>query len=1293
MGTSSSQEAQSTLPRSLLRGDREFIARNGEEEEFQPTLSQDHEWMGRSIETLILGSELPTSMLAVEDDIDGISTRISNARISARLNNPIHDSSTVRRNAGSSHSQDSSNGPNVCLSLIAREITGRNSRPHETAAGRLRKMGGASLLQRVDNPAGGIVSELALLERALQQGEWSELCHLVSGLTPRLVGDPSLPRSSTANSGRLSIERQAFVVGGGVELYLRIFRETARDDNHSTTEFQEQEQRWMDARDLSPSLVANKLANCWNEVLASLRELVYDLPVLVENQSIFDHGRFVPFLFTLLSHETCFDTAATLIEEILSLQSHSPPPPIPSDEAKIDSEYRSMALVVPVTTFFLGNIPNLYSLWRGFNCRQLAHFCRILALLVFEPEDRQLLESPAVLKSLGLLQLRRDRAARRDATVDMNQAILLGDSIVMGRLISLLKVMNYAPTLRRSAAYHVMAHFPFISETLMMLGLSEMNHWADLDRLDLLARKLLNGNNNLSELGSVTEMLEQLSGSLQSNSSLEPTTQLGHIIHVINAAQQAGVVVGRQRPSRSSSIHVASMPLASNADALSQSAQQQQPSLDNIASAAITISDQVMMRRNSAPTPTTMSNVDDDNTFNNNNLLFTIDMTNTGDNLSSSSSASNYNGRLRISSPEDAANELQFNALLLAPYQVEVLFVLCTLLGGRRKMDTQRFLQDAGLISTMNDMFHRLSFGTTTSEDVNPSDTSATNSGSSPGAVDAAAEQSSSTRGEIEVVGENASISQATVSESTSGTGGGIHGPGCECTPESALSVQYLRLLHNFCDRDCDNYSARRLLLSKAEREYIFSDANWQEEEQAFVRRNLEPGLFSKVLQAFCHESDDSPYRFWLASCAESYLRGSSPHEQWFAAKSGLLHHLVEDVLSDRLHCAGSLQTSFDLLGEVCKGNAEVLHLLTVKLEDDDQFSKLFSKAASNLVDSNVFLRSLLLTMERISAAKQFPSTVTRKRADPWVHHTYGPWTGRSGPDTRFYLTHSWWDALPRQSGKGEGTASEEASDEARSTDWFPPTPSSHIRNEDKTSSKNSGQSLDAGVIGYNGWHFVPCTTTLANETVWSNDAILLPNSIGRLAWFLVTNQSRLLRDLLCVVDLTNINHENICCLNTAVVVSIFAHRRRQLISVLDDLKQMTFDEEETAARSQFVTQKQCTSTSLEDMAKQMVDANHHNTLLLRHSISSRLGDRTHVLKNFRELLWFWCEYYTHRGRDRLSLEFSSHVRFHEWHSVVTLLCEGEQLLGDLRLRLPKSPYQRAARIVEHPVIPRRRNG
>ena len=41
------------------------------------------------------------------------------------------------------------------------------------------------------------------------------------------------------------------------------------------------------------------------------------------------------------------------------------------------------------------------------------------------------------------------------------------------------------------------------------------------------------------------------------------------------------------------------------------------------------------------------------------------------------------------------------------------------------------------------------------------------------------------------------------------------------------------------------------------------------------------------------------------------------------------------------------------------------------------------------------------------------------------------------------------------------------------------------------------------------------------------------------------------------------------------------------------------------------------------------------------------------VITNFRELLWYWQEYYLRRGRDRLSIEFSSHIAFENWSALV----------------------------------------
>ena len=137
-----------------------------------------------------------------------------------------------------------------------------------------------------------------------------------------------------------------------------------------------------------------------------------------------------------------------------------------------------------------------------------------------------------------------------------------------------------------------------------------------------------------------------------------------------------------------------------------------------------------------------------------------------------------------------------------------MLFVLCTILGGRRKIDAQDILNEAGVIPVLDDMFQRLPWDSLTTS--------------------------------------RQSISQRTTESDLNGSvedqqSPEIHGPGCECTPESALCVQYLRLLHNFCDRDCDNYAGRRLLLSDAERDYIFEKHTGRELDIS----TLEPGPVS----------------------------------------------------------------------------------------------------------------------------------------------------------------------------------------------------------------------------------------------------------------------------------------------------------------------------------------------------------------------------------------------------------------------------------------------------------------
>lgn len=1290
-------------------------------EDFRPIFSREYEWMGRSIETLILGHQSAAPILQLVDsreesmyedsetseyffrrrssastfgafgrrrssqgagfthgnrrgsltlggtghggtlasyynrrrslnptDVDrGRRTSTSFGPMVRRRSSMASSMSVVSSDDGEIDNNNNSCGPNVVFSLMARESTGRTLFPRGKPASQcLSSIGGTTLYNSVDKPAGGIMSEVNSLAAAIDGGDWTETHTIVSRLAVRLIGDPSastdgrsteeqnLPPNCPryyAGGGRLGLERDAFVQAGGIDVMIRIFREKAfvgQDLAMSN-----------DARNLSKEIVSSRLAQCWNEALASLRELVYFIPSLVTDEALDDGGSFLPFLFTLLSHDSCFDGAAALIEEVLSFMSQtSQPSPSPGEPPS----YTPTGRVRPATTFFLGNVPDLYDLWRGLSCRQLAHFCRILALLVFEPEDRQLLESPAVLKSLELLQLRRNRAARagKDSTVDMNQSILLGDPVLVGRLLQLLRVMNYAPPLRRFSSYHIMAQYPFIAETLVMLGLGELESFSETERQNRLARRLLVEDERfagqgsdvmLSDLGSVAKMLEGLSDTLSSNRQ-GGQNQMGQIINVISAAQQAGVIVGRDRTTRRrNQSRGEDQPQTSTREADGPTVQTGDMALDDnaiqgLASVAGILTDQILASRLYQNEDRQRDSNDEDE------MLLGLGLGTVG-------LEANQGSRHLINTPEDAANSLQFNAMLLGPYQVEVLFVLCTLLGGRRKLDAQNLLKELGLVAVLNDMFQRLPWYRAPGQRSEDHESQDRNDSDQPN---------------------------------------GIHGPGCECTPESALCVQYLRLLHNFCDRDCDNYLGRRLLVNDLESEQLFSN---DPSFQVFAELPCKKGLLRKIIDAFVRESDESPYRFWLASCIEAYLRGSSPQEQMFAAHSGLLDHLIADVSSDRLHCAGSLQTSFDLLGELIKGNAEVVRLLVGNL-DEERFRKFMSVAAANLVDSNVFIRSLLLSLERFTAHRG-PQPLYIDDSDSTLPQG---WTSTKGSASRSYLTHSWWDATPL-SLLDDSEEEKDASFESRPTDWFPPL---DVVSMTSPPTLNVSTVLSSGLhqnVGHFGWVFTPSGDSLAPNT-------FLPNTLERLAWFLAVNQARLLRDLLSVVDLKNINHENICCLNTAVVIAIFANRRQQLAGLLEELRNLS-NEEKGAKQPSPKDQDDVVDRAFVQ-AMRYLDLNQRQdtpSYARRASIlttgNQHVGDRTDVMRNFREVLWFWSEYYTHRGRDRLSLEFSSHIRFQEWSHVVSLLAADDGSATSLvraPVKLPRSPYQRATRAADNPL-------
>jgi len=88
---------------------------------------------------------------------------------------------------------------------------------------------------------------------------------------------------------------------------------------------------------------------------------------------------------------------------------------------------------------------------------------------------------------------------------------------------------------------------------------------------------------------------------------------------------------------------------------------------------------------------------------------------------------------------------------------------------------------------------------------------------------------------------------------------------------------------------------------------------------------------------------------------------------QLVVAQAGILSSTVKLIVQPSLGqvANSSLQTSFDLLGELVKCNPHVLEVLDASLSNEE-FNRLMHVIMNNLVDSNVFVRSLLLSLEII---------------------------------------------------------------------------------------------------------------------------------------------------------------------------------------------------------------------------------------------------------------------------------------------------------------------------------------
>jgi len=229
------------------------------------------------------------------------------------------------------------------------------------------------------------------------------------------------------------------------------------------------------------------------------------------------------------------------------------------------------------------------------------------------------------------------------------------------------------------------------------------------------------------------------------------------------------------------------------------------------------------------------------------------------------------------------------------------------------------------------------------------------------------------------------------------------------CTnPLTTTRIQLLRIIINFCDRDSPNVHNKDLLISSEEKQVLYnqiikpalqchttnlgtlstdpdhllSALNQMEfhpidNSKPFFNGEMltknafenvqNKGLLNRIITLLRRVPGNSSYHFWLSSCVESLLRGFHCLHQIFVAHSGLLHNLLAQIVGNQIVKANNIQISYDLVGEIVKFNKHNIIFLE-SLCDRFAWSPILpQRVEHNIVDSNVFLRSILLSGERFT--------------------------------------------------------------------------------------------------------------------------------------------------------------------------------------------------------------------------------------------------------------------------------------------------------------------------------------
>jgi hypothetical protein len=305
-----------------------------------------------------------------------------------------------------------------------------------------------------------------------------------------------------------------------------------------------------------------------------------------------------------------------------------------------------------------------------------------------------------VLRSFELLALRRNRMCKRSSgDIDRNQSIVIAMPGFFKRLLTLLRIANHGPTVTELVNQDIQMPSALSAEFFMYMNQSRrISEWDHFDSLE----ETLRAGDSRQQSTSTTAPTTSTQSTSVPNVTLRDVTASA-FSNSINSASATASALSTAATSILSGVGEGFMPtdITDSAyfglDEMNSDDEDMLVDMETRAAADVATALQqpnVSVNQISAQVQESLLNMlqamQPSLQMGSPSAMRSGRSGQVGSSAGLSSTASASTPSPSEAAVNAARNELNFQALSLAPHQVELLFVLCTLLSGRRKIDVQK---------------------------------------------------------------------------------------------------------------------------------------------------------------------------------------------------------------------------------------------------------------------------------------------------------------------------------------------------------------------------------------------------------------------------------------------------------------------------------------------------------------------------------------------------------------------------------------------------------------------------